>query len=553
MTLGAIVLLMLGSVFFELILQAALLRLSCKMWAKQVSFRRALLTCATIAAVTVPVLAVLAFRQLNAPVDAHSNGQGWSLAIELLAVALSVAIIQRFLKIGVWRSFVSWLVATIPATLLGLGMAFAFRAYFAEAFIVPTGSMAFTLLGTNSEVHCTNCGQAFPVSMSDRNPGGDLPGRPPLPKTAICPNCGERQEIAPTVPAHPGDRIVAKKTNDARRWDLVLYHPPEAAEQVYVHRLIGLPGEHLDLVGGDLFVNQKRLAKPPREFADLWIAVHDTEFAPKNISKDTPRWMPDDAASAWKPVAQGWNCAATGADTQTLKFTGVLRDVLAYNAESNQGGGRGAFHPVEVPIRFCGDTRIRCHVEGCAGDGKFSFAWSFRGQNVTASVASNGKLDLAATGDEPGQAATGQAVGKSSGGQVWTFAVRDGTAYLYNEQEAGISLQIFSEDLNAAMKEEPANEPCTISLSANGIDVTITRIEIARDVYFRNANEMNHGDRGWGTPQQPIQLQADEYFLLGDNSSSAADCRFRGPVKRDALVGVARSIYWPPSRWRNFP
>jgi signal peptidase I len=50
-----------------------------------------------------------------------------------------------------------------------------------------------------------------------------------------------------------------------------------------------------------------------------------------------------------------------------------------------------------------------------------------------------------------------------------------------------------------------------------------------------------------------ITLGADEYFVLGDNANKSADSRILGPLKRDAIVGVADLIYWPPSRWRLNP
>ena len=57
----------------------------------------------------------------------------------------------------------------------------------------------------------------------------------------------------------------------------------------------------------------------------------------------------------------------------------------------------------------------------------------------------------------------------------------------------------------------------------------------------------------WGDPAKPIKLADDEYFILGDNTKHSLDSRFFGAVKRDAIVGTASVIYWPPSRFRVFP
>jgi signal peptidase I len=40
------------------------------------------------------------------------------------------------------------------------------KAFMAEAFVIPTGSMAPTLLGYHREIKCPECGFRFPVNMS---------------------------------------------------------------------------------------------------------------------------------------------------------------------------------------------------------------------------------------------------------------------------------------------------------------------------------------------------------------------------------------------------
>ncbi|HEY9127369.1 MAG TPA: signal peptidase I [Acidobacteriaceae bacterium] len=42
-----------------------------------------------------------------------------------------------------------------------------------------------------------------------------------------------------------------------------------------------------------------------------------------------------------------------------------------------------------------------------------------------------------------------------------------------------------------------------------------------------------------------ITVPADEYFVLGDHRSIAADSREFGPVKRDLIYGKATFVYWP--------
>ncbi len=44
------------------------------------------------------------------------------------------------------------------------------------------------------------------------------------------------------------------------------------------------------------------------------------------------------------------------------------------------------------------------------------------------------------------------------------------------------------------------------------------------------------------------RIPEDSYFVLGDNRTMSCDSRRWGPVRRDALIGRADAIYWPPTR-----
>src|SRR3954451_10136616 len=56
-----------------------------------------------------------------------------------------------------------------------------FRTFAAEAYIVPTGSMAPTLLGQHRELVCPNCDFRIVLGLDEGGRGG----RP------VCPNCGQ--------------------------------------------------------------------------------------------------------------------------------------------------------------------------------------------------------------------------------------------------------------------------------------------------------------------------------------------------------------------------
>src|SRR5271157_5211227 len=73
-----------------------------------------------------------------------------------------------------------------------------FRTFSAEAYVVPTGSMAPTLMGHHRELTCPNCGFVFVI-------GVDEEGHPPRP---VCPNCGKNDLDRLTAVECNGDRVL---------------------------------------------------------------------------------------------------------------------------------------------------------------------------------------------------------------------------------------------------------------------------------------------------------------------------------------------------------
>jgi signal peptidase I len=57
-----------------------------------------------------------------------------------------------------------------------------------------------------------------------------------------------------------------------------------------------------------------------------------------------------------------------------------------------------------------------------------------------------------------------------------------------------------------------------------------------------------HPDRRDSETIAPIRIQADHYFMMGDNRSGSCDSRKWGTVDRHSLIGKVVATYWPPQR-----
>jgi signal peptidase I len=74
----------------------------------------------------------------------------------------------------------------------------------------------------------------------------------------------ESSSMSPTI--QPG-QIVALDRRAYRkalicRWDVIAFRPPRLPDQLWISRVVGLPGEDVSLTNGNLLVNGRQLAFP---------------------------------------------------------------------------------------------------------------------------------------------------------------------------------------------------------------------------------------------------------------------------------------------------
>ena len=91
-----------------------------------------------------------------------------------------------------------------------------------------------------------------------------------------------------------GDRVLVQKfVYDLRRpvgWEIAVFHNPNEPSQAYVKRVVGLPGESIQIVQGDVWIDGQIARKTLREQRAMRILVDDNNFLPQIRSFD-PRWL----------------------------------------------------------------------------------------------------------------------------------------------------------------------------------------------------------------------------------------------------------------------
>src|SRR5262245_16070839 len=67
---------------------------------------------------------------------------------------------------------------TVESVVIAFILAFLFRTFEAEAFVIPTGSMAPTLMGRHKDVVCPHCGYEYRAGASQEvdDAGREIPG-----------------------------------------------------------------------------------------------------------------------------------------------------------------------------------------------------------------------------------------------------------------------------------------------------------------------------------------------------------------------------------------
>src|SRR5262249_45013675 len=94
----------------------------------------------------------------------------------------------------------------------------------------------------------------------------------------------------------PGDRLLVDKTvylwRPPRRWEMAVFHCPVDPDRPYVKRVAGLPGEAVQVRGGDLYVNGELAPKSLGELRAVGVTVCQPRFAPAGTG-GRPRWVAD--------------------------------------------------------------------------------------------------------------------------------------------------------------------------------------------------------------------------------------------------------------------
>jgi signal peptidase I len=307
---------------------------------------------------------------------------------------------------------------TVESVVIAFILAFLFRTFEAEAFVIPTGSMAPTLMGKHKDVSCPECQHEYQVSASDSPPDQNGNVRAAMVGSGTCPMCRytadltENNSDGASYPSYNGDRIIVAKfpfaLKDPDRWDVIVFRFPGEAMTNYIKRLIGKPGDTVRIRYGDIWIRKegeeefKIARKPPEKLLAMLQPVYDNDLAPTITGKLgwPARWQPlggggpgewtsaDDASFSTSGEAAGetWlryqHLVPSYAQWDDMLHRGAVRpgdavrpqlisDFTPYN--TGRQGEREPPDCTSIGIHWVGDLAVQCNLEVQSESGEVVF------------------------------------------------------------------------------------------------------------------------------------------------------------------------------------
>ncbi len=502
---------------------------------------------------------------------------------------------------------------TLTSITIAFALAFVFRGFVVEAFLIPTGSMAPTLMGQHIRLASPASGYEWPVgpALGPQADNSDLQD----------PMTGYPMRISRQDRSASGDRIFVLKylysIYDPARFDVVVFKNPRDPDVNYIKRLVGLPGEQIALIDGDVFFRKPQSSdpegvgswalpgwqcarKPERAQRAMWQPLFDSRYAPLTDSLNGARFF----VPPWRGVGQGdtgraWEIG----NSQVYRYTGSgptmlewdsgrfpILDTYPYNALTRPG----RLYPVS-------DLAFAAGLEPAKEGLEAAVVLTARGHEFRARLTPNGngydgvlEMRPEEAGSQWRQLATVALAGVMNPGEVTNIEFwhvdQSLELYINGEQRAvatydwtpaqrlkfalDADLELVQRDFGILEDRINYQSP-SFHWEFDGGPFAMHRVSLARDIHYQanaygpvNEHGVRHSKAGLPAaathPTSTVNLTGDEFFCLGDNSPQSLDMRLMdvpnpwvaqidpnmSVIHRSLLIGKAFFVYFPAVTWR---
>ncbi len=471
-------------------------------------------------------------------------------------------------------------VDTLQSLIVAFALAMTVRSFVTEGFVIPTGSMAPTLLGAHIRWQSPITGYGFaadagPILEHLKMAGSQGQGTAMrVPRALWDPMLSVTQPVLARSTGElydsirMGDRVLVLKFLyaflDPQRWDVVVFKNPTdpvGDTQNYIKRLVGLPNEQLLLIDGDVWTAP--LGAPLKDFhverkpehvqRAVWQPVYDSDFIPTDMQKLQAAFKRAWEGPPW--IGDGWDLTtriyrwpqSTATELRWAEAKRHINDWNAYNL----------WRPNVINYAVS-DLRVAAMIEADSPEALTTefrmtarghvFTWAIGGGKATLSIRHMESQELVAQKEfsfpTPSRGAPCEVefwhVDQCMG--LWLNGTELGSLpYDSWTPEDRIRFSFFGRTVEQYAQDPVATQPPPpeIAWKFDGSAVSLHRVRLDRDLYYRPAF-LNPGDQFETNGEHvvglafatdighPAQLKADQFLMLGDNSAASRDGRMWG-------------------------
>ena len=228
------------------------------------------------------------------------------------------------------------------------------RTFILEGYLISTGSMAPGLLGFHRRIACPSCrydfafGVAFDDSVDSNSPMITEPEG--LRRYATCPNCGQINIDVSGVPNSHGDQLLVQKHvydfRKPRRWEVIVFRNPASPGEAYVKRVAGLPGDRIQIINGDVFINGQIARKDFQQQLAMRIPVCNMQY----LADDEDWLLPWELDEGWSSDDGLLVTAAPARDSVPAQEASTVQDTETQWLRFRNWRWFGGHHLAETPL-----------------------------------------------------------------------------------------------------------------------------------------------------------------------------------------------------------
>jgi len=394
----------------------------------------------------------------------------------------------------------------------------------------------------------------------------------------VVPNAGDRILVLKWPYDLPGSWL------GPQRWDVVVFKDPKDCKTNFIKRMIGLPGEVLEIIDGDIYTARREtvpddiiaaLSQPPPRSpqerrlnksqverlakvlkiqrktqvaqSSLWMLHYNHDYMPRDLHArfggfyNPPYWegTSEAARKAWDATKPVVRFEPPDDQLYWLALKGKpIQDGYGYNSV-NYGQRQ------RERARDVGDVKLQFALLPGKGSGEIALRLSKGSDRFRVRIASDGVVRL----EHPRK------------GDVWGLLKEARIAPLqagkpldveYENLDYRVTLRIegqrvlwtdgdqYHPDILKLLRppyKDGRDQNAQVAIGCRGMAVEIHHLQVYRDVCYRSdfllGRPMRLDDRslkgypGWATATNPIYLRQTppDYFCCGDNSPQSQDGR----------------------------